>query len=143
MDSKKRLYDAYKNLLEIKGQCSCNLINDLNMSELTLRQIEYIKKIGKYEYITISELADILDLSKPTITQMVKKFEKLDCVYKKQCKEDGRVQYIYLTDRGRHIAEFEDLTIRKLIEKIMSDIDEKEIDVLINILVKVNYIEGG
>ena len=137
MDSEKRLYDAYKELLEIKGQCSCNLINELNMSELTLRQIEYIKKIGKYEYITISELADILDLSKPTITQMVKKFEKLDCVYKKQCKEDGRVQYIFLTDRGRHIAEFEDLTIRKLIEKIISDIDEREVDLLINILVKI------
>lgn len=137
MDSEKRLYDAYKELLEIKGQCSCNLINELNMSELTLRQIEYIKKIGKYEYITISELADILDLSKPTITQMVKKFEKLDCVYKKQCKEDGRVQYIFLTDRGRDIAEFEDLTIRKLIEKIISDIDEREVDLLINILVKI------
>ena len=137
MDSEKRLYDAYKELLEINDQCSCNLINELNMSELTLRQIEYIKKIGKYEYITISELADILDLSKPTITQMVKKFEKLDCVYKKQCKEDGRVQYIFLTDRGRDIAEFEDLTIRKLIEKIISDIDEREVYLLINILVKI------
>jgi len=107
------------------------------MSELTLRQIEYIKKIGKYEYITISKLADILDLSKPSITQMVKKFIKLDCVYKEQCSEDGRVQFIYLTDRGKDIAEFEDLAMKKLIEKIISNIDEKEIDILIEILIKI------
>lgn len=137
MDKEDKLYETYKSLMEVKGQCSCNLINELNMSELTLRQIEYIKKIGKYEYITISKLADILDLSKPSITQMVKKFIKLDCVYKEQCNEDGRVQFIYLTDRGKDIAEFEDLAMKKLIEKIVSNIDEKEIDVLIEILIKI------
>lgn len=137
MDSEKKLYETYKELMEIKGKCSYNLVNELNMSELTFRQIEYIKKMGKYEYITISKLAEILDLSKPTITQMVKKFIKLDCVYKKQCNEDGRVQYIYLTDRGKHIAEFDDLTIRKLVEKIIINIDENEINILIDILLKI------
>lgn len=137
MDSEKKLYETYKELLKMKGRCSYNLINDLNMSELTFRQIEYIKKIGNYEYITISELADILKLSKPSITQMIKRFEKLDCVYKKQCTEDGRVQYIYLTDRGRDIAQFEDLTIKKVVEKIISDIDQREIEILIGILLKI------
>lgn len=137
MDRKDKLYETYKSLMEVKGECSYNLINELNMSELTLRQIEYIKKIGKYEYITISKLADILDLSKPSITQMVKKFIKLDCVYKEQCNEDGRVQFIYLTDRGKDIAEFEDLAMKKLIEKIISNIDEREVDILIEILIKI------
>lgn len=123
--------------MEIKGECSYNLIDELNMSELTFRQIEYIRKISKYEYITISELAEILNISKPSITQMIKKFEKLDCVYKKQCKEDGRVQYIYLTDKGRNIAEFENLTIQKLVEKIVIHIDENEINILIDILLKI------
>ena len=123
--------------MEIKGECSYNLINELNMSELTFRQIEYIRKMSKYEYITISELAEILNISKPSITQMIKKFEKLDCVYKKQCEEDGRVQYIYLTDKGRNIAEFENLTIQKLVEKIVIHIDENEINILIDILLKI------
>ena len=107
------------------------------MSELTLRQIEYIKKIGKHEYITTSELAEILDLSKPSITQMVKKFIDLDCVYKKQCQDDGRVQYIYLTKRGKHIAEFEDLEIKRLVDKILGQLDYDDINILINILIKI------
>ena len=137
MDREDKLYETYKHLMEIKGECSYNLINELNMSELTLRQIEYIKEIKKYDYITISELADILDLSKPTITQMIKRFIKLNCVYKEQCNNDGRVQYIYLTDRGSNIAEFEDLAIKKLISKITSNIDENELDILIDILLKI------
>ena len=107
------------------------------MSELTLRQIEYIKKIGKYEYITISQLAEILNFSKPSITEMVKKFVNLGCVYKCQCKKDGRVQYIYLTDRGRAIAEFEDLEIKRFADKIAESLDEDEINSLINLLKKV------
>lgn len=137
MDHKEKLYETYSELMKVKGQCSCKLIDELNMSELTLRQIEYIKKIGKHECITISRLAEILNLSKPSITEMIKKFIKLDCVYKKQCKEDGRVQYIFLTERGKCIARFEDLEVKRLVDKMVDSLDENEINVLINILLKI------
>ena len=137
MDTKKYLYETYSGLMKVKGECSCKLIDELNMSELTLRQIEYIKKIGKYDSITISGLAEILNLSKPSITEMVKKFIKLDCVYKRQCQEDGRVQYIYLTERGECIARFEDLEIKRLVSKMLESLDHSEIDVLISILIKI------
>jgi DNA-binding MarR family transcriptional regulator len=137
LDTKKYLYETYSGLMKVKGECSCKLIDELNMSELTLRQIEYIKKIGKYEAITISGLAEILNLSKPSITEMVKKFIKLDCVYKRQCQEDGRVQYIYLTERGECIARFEDLEIKRLVAKMLESLDHSEIDVLISILIKI------
>ncbi|MEY8000872.1 MarR family winged helix-turn-helix transcriptional regulator [Clostridium sp. Mt-5] len=137
MDNKKKLYETYSGLMKIKGECSCKLIDELNMSELTLRQIEYIKKIGKYDCITVSKLAEILNLSKPSITEMVKKFVKLGCVYKRQCQEDGRVQYVFLTERGKCIAGFEDLKIKKLVDKMMESLDEDEIHVLINILLKI------
>ncbi|MBB6630748.1 MarR family winged helix-turn-helix transcriptional regulator [Clostridium algidicarnis] len=137
MDSKDKLYETYSGLMKVKGECSCKLINELNMSELTLRQIEYIKKIGKYDELTISKLAEVLNLSKPSITEMIKRFVKLDCVYKKQCKDDGRVQYIFLTERGKSIASFEDLEIKRLVDKIAASLNEDEINDLINILLKV------
>ncbi|MBU3194085.1 MarR family winged helix-turn-helix transcriptional regulator [Clostridium algidicarnis] len=137
MDSKNKLYETYSGLMKIKGECSCKLIDELNMSELTLRQIEYIKKIGKYDELTISKLAEVLNLSKPSITEMIKRFVKLDCVYKRQCKNDGRVQYIFLTERGKSIASFEDLEIKRLVDKIAASLNEDEINDLINILLKV------
>jgi DNA-binding MarR family transcriptional regulator len=137
LDNKNKLYETYSGLMKVKGECSCKLINELNMSELTLRQIEYIKRIGKYDSITISKLAEILNLSKPSITEMVKKFINLGCVYKMQCQEDGRVQYIHLTERGECIAKFEDLEINRLVEKMVKSLDEDEINILINLLLKI------
>lgn len=137
MDKTDKLYKTYIHLLEVKGQCSCDVLEQLNVSELTLKQIQYIKKINEYECITTSELAENLNLSKPSVTEMIKKFSKLDCVYKKQCEQDGRVQYIHLTDRGKSIATIEDIQLKNLIDRIIRSLAEDEIDSLINLLLKI------
>lgn len=137
MDINKRLYDTYKKLMEVKGQCSCKLIDELNMSELTLRQIEYIKRFDAQEYITISKIAEILNLSKPSVTEMVKKFIKLDCIYKERCHKDGRVYYIHLTEKGKCIARFDELTTRRVVDKIAESLSKEEINMLIALLSKV------
>ncbi|MFT8313111.1 MAG: MarR family transcriptional regulator [Clostridium sp.] len=137
MDINKKLYDTYKQLMEVKGQCSCKLIDELNMSELTLRQIEYIKKFDQQECITTSKLAEVLDLSKPSVTEMIKKFIKLDCIYKQKCNKDGRVYYIHLTERGKCIARFDELTTKRVVDRIMESLNEDEINTLIDLLSKV------
>lgn len=123
--------------MKIKGQCSFKLINELNMSELTLRQIEYIKKFDQCEYVTTSKLAEVLDISKPSITEMIKKFIKLDCVYKEKCPEDGRVYYIHLTEKGKCIARIEELAIKRLVDRITVSLNDDEIDALVDLVLKI------
>lgn len=137
MDNKEKLYKTYSYLMEIKGECSCTLLEKYNISELTLRQIGYLKKFDEYEYITSSELAEALNLSKPSVTEMIKKFIKLDCVYKKQCNMDGRVQYIHLTEKGKCIARIEELKIKRLIDRVLDSLEDEDIDELIELLHKV------
>lgn len=137
MEIDEKLYDTYSELIKIKGECSCKLIDELNMSELTLRQIEYIKKFDQYGCITTSKLAEILDISKPSITEMIKKFIKLECIYKQKCHKDGRVYYIHLTDKGKCIARFEELATKKLVSRIKESLNEDEINTLIALLLKV------
>ena len=137
MDINKKLYDTYSLFTQIKGECSCKLVEELNMSELTLRQIEYIKKFDQYEYVTTSELARDLDLSKTSVTEMIKKFVKLECIYKQKCNEDGRVYYLHLTDKGKSIARFDEIAIKRLVDRIIDSLDEEEINDLINLLSKV------
>ena len=107
------------------------------MSGLTIKQIEYLKQIDKHEHVTSSELARIFDLSKPSVTEMVKKFINIDCVYKKQCPVDGRVHYLELTERGKRIANADELTITKLVDKIIDSLNEDEIDGLIELIGKI------
>ncbi|WP_026882252.1 MarR family winged helix-turn-helix transcriptional regulator [Clostridium akagii] len=137
MDINKKLYETYSGLMEIKGECSCKLIDELNMSELTLRQIEYIKKFDQYDCVTTSKLAKDLDLSKPSVTEMIKKFIKLECIYKQKCNEDGRVYYLHLTSKGKGIARFEQLAVKRVVDRIIESLDEQEIDDLITLLSKI------
>lgn len=137
MEISDELYETYSELIKIKGECSCKLIDELNMSELTLRQIEYIKKFDRCDYVTTSELAKILELSKPSVTEMIKKFIKLECIYKQKCNEDGRVYYLHLTEKGRCIARFEELTVRKLVDRILDSLEDDEIKTLISLLSKI------
>lgn len=131
------LLETCINFFKIKGECSCKVIDELDMSGLTIKQIEYLKQIDKHEHVTSSELARIFDLSKPSVTEMVKKFINIDCVYKKQCPVDGRVHYLELTERGKRIANADELTITKLVDKIIDSLNEDEIDGLIELIGKI------
>lgn len=137
MATQKRLYTVYNQLQNVKGECSYKLIHELNLSELTIKQIEYITKIGEYEYITTSQFAEVTNLSKPSVTEMIKKFIQLDCVYKKQCEKDGRVYYIHLTEKGKHIAQFDQILTKEVVSRMMGSLEKEDVEHLISILSKV------
>lgn len=123
--------------MRIKTECRFCVINKYNVSELTLKQIEYLKKFDEYEYVTISQLAENLKLSKPSITEMVKKFIKLDCVKKEQCNHDARVYYLFLTEKGKGIARIEQITNEDFIRRVENCLSEEEVSLLIELLSKV------
>ena len=136
-DIELRLLNAYKNLYRMKCSSADKFDHQCELSDLTLTQIEYLKIIDKYDYITISQLAQEVNNSKPTVTEMVKKFSALDCVYKVKCSQDARKAYLKLTDRGLKIARMEENVLKDLIEKIMSRLTEEEVETLIRLFEKL------
>jgi DNA-binding MarR family transcriptional regulator len=121
----------------IKTECRYNVIKKHNISELTLKQIEYLKKFDKRENVTISQLAMELGLSKPTVTEMVKKFIRLDCVQKEKCRHDARVYYLFLTEKGKMIARLEQIAEDHFVRRVESCLGKEEINLLIEILLKI------
>lgn len=132
-----KLCSVFDGFMQIKTECRFCVINKYNVSELTLKQIEYLKKFDEYEYVTISQLAEDLNLSKPSITEMVKKFIKLDCVKKEQCSHDARVYYLFLTEKGKGIARIEQITNEDFIRRVENCLSEEDISLLIELLSKV------
>jgi len=123
--------------MQIKTECRFCVIDKYNIPQLTLKQIEYLKKFDEYEYVTISKLAENLKLSKPSITEMVKKFIKLDCVKKEQCSHDARVYYLFLTEKGKRIARLEQMANEDFIRRVENCLSEEDISLLIELLSKV------
>ncbi|HNX17538.1 MAG TPA: MarR family winged helix-turn-helix transcriptional regulator [Methanoregula sp.] len=137
MDKEEQLYVEFQKLFRIKNECSCKIFSECGLSDMTVRQITYLKTIDNEGEVTFSRLAEITKNSKPTITEMVNRFIRMDCVYRQPCPSDRRVQYICLTEKGKRIAQAEQAAMREVIEKMIGSLDDDELDLLIEILQKV------
>ncbi len=137
MDREEHLFEVIENVLRLKNECSCTIFSECGLSDLTVRQIAYLKAIAEQDEVTFSRLAEITHNSKPTITEMINKFVRMECVYREPCPDDGRILYIRLTDKGQKIAKADHHALRRVIERMMNSLDEDETDLLIGILQKV------
>jgi DNA-binding MarR family transcriptional regulator len=137
MDREEHLFEVFENLIRIKHECSCTIFSECGLSDMTVKQIAYLKTIDEQGALTFSRLAEITRNSKPTITEMINKFVRMECVYREHCPDDGRILYIRLTDKGKKIAQAEHYAMRRVIEQMVNSLDEEEMDTLIGILQKV------
>jgi len=137
MEREEHLFVVFENLIRIKNECSCTIFSECGLSDMTVRQIAYLKAIAEQDEVTFSRLAEITQNSKPTITEMINRFVRMECVYREPCPDDGRILYIRLTDKGQKIAKAEHHALRRVIERMMDSLDEHETDLLIGILQKV------
>jgi len=137
VDREEHLLKVIENILRLKNECSCTIFSECGLSDLTVRQIAYLKAIAEQDDVTFSRLAEITNNSKPTITEMINKFVRMECVYREPCSDDGRILYIRLTDKGQKIAKADHHALRRVIERMMNSLDEDETDLLIGILQKV------
>ncbi|CCJ34968.1 MarR family transcriptional regulator [Methanoculleus bourgensis MS2] len=133
----EHLVEAFGRLMVIKNECSSEIFSECGLTDLTVTQIAYLKAIDEHHDVTFSRLAEITRTSKPTVTEMVNRFARMECAYRQKCPDDGRVTYIRLTERGRMIANAEQNALHRMIERIVRALDENEVDLLLEILKKV------
>lgn len=137
MDREEHLLEVFENLIRIKNECSCTIFSECGLSDMTVKQIAYLKAIDEQGEVTFSRLAEITRNSKPTITEMINKFVRMECVYRQRCPDDGRILYIHLTDKGKKVAQAEKYALRQVIGRMIHSLDEHELDLLDEILRKV------
>jgi DNA-binding MarR family transcriptional regulator len=135
--SDEQLFRILDSLFRFRNECSCGIFSECGLSEMTVKQIHYLRTIDENGEVTFSRLAEITGTSKPTITETVNKFVRKDCVYRQPCSDDGRIQYIRLTKKGQMIARAEQQALHRVIERMLETLDEHEIEELIGILGKV------
>jgi len=137
MERGEDLCEAFEGLIRLKNDCSCNIFSECGLSDITVKQIAYLKVIDQHGEITFSRLAEITRNSKPTITEMINRFVRMECVFRERCPDDGRILYIRLTEKGQKIAKAEQAAMQRVIERMMNSLDKHELDLLVEILQKV------
>jgi DNA-binding MarR family transcriptional regulator len=133
----EELYEVLENLLRLRNQCSCTIFSECGLSDITVKQIAYLKTIDEHGDITLSRLAEITRNSKPTITEMVNKFVRMECVYREPSPDDGRIIYIRLTEKWKKIAHADRLALQRMMELMMESLEGPDQELLIGLLEKV------
>lgn len=133
MDIFNRLFDIYD--LECEKDLKANLL-DSSLSHLTFNHYEYLNHIALLGTPTLSELADELSISKPSVTVMVNKLMKEDLVEKFQSDNDKRVFHVKLSDKGLMMTVLERQAFMRVTQMMMDKLDEKDQKTLTQLLEK-------
>lgn len=86
---------------------------------------------------TMKDIADKIRRTRPTVTVLVDKLEKLGFVNRETSKDDNRYTYIALTEKGRNFKPVFELISNKLNKKLLSDISDQEYEILEKLLNKM------
>ena len=133
----EHLVEVFDRLIAIKNECSDEIFSECGLADMTVKQIAYLKVIDEHGDVTFSRLAEITRTSKPTVTEMIDRFVRMECAYRQKSPDDGRVVYIRLTEKGRMIANAEQNALNRMIERMVQVLDENDVDLLLEILKKV------
>ncbi len=107
---------------------SCKEIYDeINASRITGRQFRYLREIHKRREVTLTDLAEHFQISKPSMNEVINKFEKARIICKRRSELDKRYSYIFLTSIGITLATSNELESKRAVEKMIDKLSEKEI----------------
>jgi len=131
---------AFNAFLKLYFDSCKEVYEELDLKGLKERHFKYLKEIDRRQSVTMSEFAEAFELSKPTVTEMMQRFEETGVITRKRCDEDGRVVNITLTDRGKLLAKTNRLESDRAIDKIYARLKEEEITLLKRLFDKIGKV---
>ncbi|MDF2804478.1 MAG: MarR family transcriptional regulator [Anaerocolumna sp.] len=100
-------------------------------------QYDFFYVISLNEGITQKELCEWLYIGKSTTAKVIKNLVLNEYIYKEKDSVDKRFERLYLTDKGRQIAERIHETFLETVMITTKGLTEEEIDLTIGLLKKI------
>lgn len=114
-------------------------IKSLTNYDITSREIHLIENVGKNDgKMTISDVAEALQITLASITVMANKLEGQDYLIKKKSESDARQVCLSLTEKGREIDKRHYEFHRNMVKEIIGGLTDFEKDVLTGAIKKLN-----
>lgn len=113
----------------------------LDFQDMTSTQLNYLESVAELDNPSITELAQALKLSKPTVTVTVNRLIEKGLVYKTRSDADRRSAHIHLTDIGRQINLRHDIAHNSLCQTIAKHLSPTEQQQLTELLTAITETE--
>ena len=138
MDTYKTLNEVLVNLFRDVMDIEQKAIITEEFQDITNNDMHIIEAIGMNEPKNMSTIAREISVTVGTLTIAMNSLEKKGYVLRERGKEDRRVVYISLTERGRaayvHHARFH----KAMIDSISDEMTSEEMELLIKTLTKLD-----
>ena len=130
------LVDTYRSILRVEE----NILKRSDQTDLSISEIHMLEAVGKGKdrRRTISELAEVLNITLPSVTVAINKLMKKGYVEKVRGEEDGRIVYVSLTRQGRRIDSAHRYFHESMVRSIIRDMTESEMQALYKGVMKLD-----
>lgn len=105
--------------------------------DITKEQMVILKKLYERDGLTQNELAELTFRDKSSLTRLISTLERKGYVGRLRCPEDKRVNFILLTEEGKTMWQNAKPVAQQLIQRMRTDLSEKEVDQFIETLKKI------
>ena len=140
MDNETLILAALQKFMIRKDKCHLELLKEVDITELKIKQLHYLEIINQYKQLSYGEFARILHISRPSVTHIVNRLIDLKAVSRRQCEKDGRIYYVELSEKGKKIVSFKALEQKRLAKQIRSALDDREVTRFVRLLNKIAAI---
>lgn len=138
MDTKNVVLDTVEMISQLMGELESKAFNQEGFSDITLNQMLYLETIARLEQPTFGDIAEQLEVTRPSVSAIVKKLINLGYVNKEQSPDDGRVFYLHLTEKGIRFNELHSEVHQILAQRIIQRLNPEEIKDLAVLLTKIS-----
>lgn len=132
------LVKLFKDIMEIEGKC---LVTE-EFKDITYNDFHIIEAIGMEEPKSMSTVAKLMKVTTGTLTKAMDGLTDKGYVVRERSKQDKRVVWVYLTDKGKKAFKHHEAFHWKMIRYVKGELTEQETPVLIYSLAKlVDFFE--
>ena len=134
------LVRLFKDIMEIEARC---LVNE-EFKDISYNDFHIIEAIGLKEPKSMTAVAKLMDVTTGTLTKAMDGLTEKGYAVRERSKQDKRVVWVYLTDKGKAAYAHHEEFHRKMIANIKGQLNEQETPILIYTLAKlVDYFLAG
>ncbi len=138
MDTYETLNSALVNLFRDVMDLEEQAIITSEYRDITSNDMHVIEAVGLGEPKNMSAIAKLLSVTVGTLTIAMNSLVKKGYVNRERGKEDRRVVYISLSERGKRAYRHHEEFHRHMIDEILKDLTEEETEALVRSLEKLD-----
>ncbi len=124
----KKITEAVSKLSNYMAQTEEQTKERINASGITQTQMHYIEAVADLANPTITELAGILKITKPTVTVAIDKLVEKECIYRVKSDTDRRSAHLHLTEKGKELNQLHHLAHITIARALIKNLSQEEID---------------